>query len=229
LNNPAEARVGQQIILSATLTDSNQKAVAGATIEYSAVSNGIEKQIGTAKTDQNGTALIPFTPVDKGNYLIKAKFSQNENYLASSDSTIVSAGLLSTSLAINAPSEGKVGDAILITATLTDANKQPINQADVQFQVLENGAWALLNSTATNSLGVASTEYNLDKAGTLMIKAMYAGTQEYGGSISTEITLGITEENLILNTLPYIAAIVVAAVAVSVSSAFLIRRRQRRV
>lgn len=229
MSNPAGTKVGQQVILSATLKDSTQKAVEGATIEYSVVSNGTEQPIGTAKTDQNGNAIIPFTPTAKGNYLIKAKFIQNENYLASSDSTIASVALLSTSMTINVPDGGKVGDIVSITAMLTDANQQPINQADVQFQILENGAWTPLNTAVTDSLGVASIQNKLDKTGTLTIRAMYAGTSESGGSISAEKTFGITEENnLFLNALPYTIAIVAIAIAASASSVFVIRRRQRR-
>ena len=229
LSNPGVTKVGQQLMLSATLKDSTQKAVTEGTIEYSVVSDGNEQPIGTAKTDQNGTAMIPFTPTAKGNYLIKAKFIQTEKYLASSDSTIVSVDLLSTSIIINVPDGVKVGDVVLLAATLTDANQAPINQADVQFQVLENGEWANLNTAVTDSEGVATIQYKLDKAGTLKVRAMYAGTSDSGGSNSVEKTFGVREENLIINTLPYTVAVLVVAIVISASSAFVIRRRKKQI
>jgi hypothetical protein len=215
-------------MLSASLKDSGQKAVAGATIVYSVVSNGDEKSIGTAKTDQNGNAIIPFTPDAKGNYLIKAKFVQTQTYLGSSDSTIVSADLLATNIVVNVSDGGKVGDSTAISATVTDANQQPISQAEIQFQVLENGAWTTIGTVTTSSLGDASTQYKLDKAGTLTVRAMYVGTSDYGGSISDVKTLAVTEANSMSNALPYVVAIVAVAVGVSASSAFVMRRRKKR-
>jgi 5-hydroxyisourate hydrolase-like protein (transthyretin family) len=215
-------------MLSATLKDSSQKAVAGATIVYSVVSNGNEKTIGTSTTNQNGNAIIPFTPDTKGNYLIKAKFTQTPTYLASSDSTIVSVDLLATNIVVNVSDDGKVGDSTSLAATLKDANQQPISQADIQFQVLENGAWTTLGTAATNSQGDASIQYKLDKAGTLTVRAMYAGTSDYGGSISDEKTLGVTEANSMSNALPYVVVIAAVAIGVSASSALVIRRRKKR-
>jgi hypothetical protein len=229
LNTPAAAKVGQQVMLSATLTDSSQKAIVGGVVTFSVVANGAEQQIGTAKTDQNGKAIIPFTPTAKGNYLINANFNQNGNYLASSDSTIVSVDLPSTNLAVNVSGGEKVGDSVSITATLTDANQQPINPADVQFQVLENGAWTTIGTAATNLLGDASLQYKLDKAGILTVRAMYAGTADFGGSISDAKTLAVAEEKSMFNVFPYAVGIVAVAIAVSASSAFVMRRRKKRI
>lgn len=151
-------------MLSALLKDSEQRVVAGATIMYSFVSNGNVQSIGTAKTDQNGNVIIPFAPDAKGNYLIKAKFIQTQTYMASSDSTIVSADLLATNIVINVSNGGKVSDSTAISATLTDANQQPISQAEIQFQVLENGGWTTIGTVTTNALGNATSK-SLTKLG----------------------------------------------------------------
>lgn len=228
LNAPTEAKVGQEIMLSSVLKDANQNAIVGATITYSEVSNGVEQQIGTSKTDINGIASIPFTPTANASYFITADFSQNTNYLASSDSQTVSVGLIATTIAISAPANGRVGDAISIDATLTDANQQPIAQANVQFQVLENGVWVPLNSAVTNSLGVASITYNPDKVGTLSIKAVFTGNADNAGSVSSVTILEVTETNLVLNMLPYIV-IAVLAIAIVISVALVFRRRRKEV
>ena len=228
LNAPTEAKVGQEIMLSSVLKDANQNAIVGATITYSEVSNGVEQQIGTSKTDINGIASIPFTPTANASYLITAEFSQNTNYLASSNSQTVSVGLIATIIAINAPANGKVGDAISIDATLTDSNQQPIAQANVQFQVLENGVWVPVNSAVTNSLGVASITYNPDKVGPLSIKAVFTGNTDNAGSVSSVTILEVTETNLVLNMLPYIV-IAVLAVAIVAAVAIVLRRRRKQV
>ena len=228
LNAPAGANIGQEIMLSTTLKDANQKAVVGATIVYSAVSNGVEQQIGSSKTDLNGIASIPFTPTANASYQINAEFSQDSNYLASSDSKIVAVGLIVTNIVISAPANGRVGDAISIDATLTDASQQPIAQANIQFQVLQNGVWVPLNSATTNSLGVASITDNLDKAGTLTIKAVFVGNADYGASARSETILEVTETNLVLNMLPYIV-IAVLAIAIVASVALVFVRKRRKV
>jgi trimeric autotransporter adhesin len=326
LNAPTGAKVGQQISISASLSDANQKEIVGASIEFSVVSSGIEQSVGSSKTDQSGIAVIPFTPTTVTTYQMKAKFSTDAKYLASGDSKTVPVALIKTSISISAQGKGKVGDSIpitailtgenntlipgvamdywvdasgvsssigseftnsssmskrifvptaagnyfltakysgdstytaaskdititiskvetalnvalsnstvknqkyvIITATLTDADQQPIEQANIEFQINQDGVWIPLNSATTNMLGVASSAYKTEKAGTLLVKAIFAGNTKYIGSTSTEKVLEVTEDSIMLTAFPYII-IGVVATAILIPLTLVFRRRKR--
>ena len=324
LNVPSNAKVGQQISLSAALNDANQKAIVGASIEFSVVSSGAEQSIGSSKTDQSGIASLPFTPTTVTALQFKAKFSPDSKYVASSDSKTVTVAQIVTSLSINAPTKGKVGDSIpvtailtgenntliqgvsidylvdtngvsnslgteftnsssmsqrfftpteagtyvltvkyagdstytaaskdvtlaiskvettlnvvlsnstlknqkyvIITATLTDADQQPIEQSSVEFQINQDGVWVPLSSATTNTLGVASTAYKTEKAGTVLVKAIFAGNAKYTETTSTDEVLEVTEDSAMLMAFPII--IVVIAV-VMIGLVLFVRRRRK--
>jgi hypothetical protein len=100
-----------------------------------------------------------------------------------------------------------------------------MGQSNVAFEVLENGVWMPLNAAVTNSHGIASTAYKPDEAGTLTIRATYAGNAKYVESESSQTLLEVTEDNLMLSALPYIIAVLAVAI---IASVFVIRRRKKK-
>jgi hypothetical protein len=189
---PAKGKINQQVTLVATLQDANQKAVSGATVQFTSSVSGVDTGIGSATTDLNGAAKIPFTPSNVTTYTIKAKFVTDATYAASSDSKTMTVDLIKTSLIVNAPTKGKVDDQIPIVATLSDETNQSVEGVAIDYTVASGGTPQKIGTQATNRSSIAVQNFSASAAGTYTITATFAGDDVHAAS-SQEVILTISK------------------------------------
>lgn len=183
------AKLEQTTMISATLEDENQKTISAVTIEFYLVEGVLEETIGTAKTNQNGVASLPYTTTNVGTFQIKAIYSGSTEYLGSSDSKDLTVDPLTTILTLNVVDNTEVGDTITLVATLEDENKNALKGFSIEYFVQSDILWSSMGTAVTNSSGVATKDFTLSEAGTFLLKAVFTGDSKYARSISEEATI----------------------------------------
>ena len=94
----------------------------------------------------------------------------------------------SSMLTLSIPSSCEVGEAITLSATLTDVNGKPIPNEYVDFSV----GGTVVGSASTGSDGVAKLQYTPTSEGSFEVLGSYRGGTEYAScsSESTTLTVG---------------------------------------
>ncbi|MFA6598131.1 MAG: T9SS type A sorting domain-containing protein [Ignavibacteriaceae bacterium] len=178
---PTTAVLGQEVLLSATLTDNdeNGKGVSNQELKFYKISPGtregdtVETYINSGKTDANGFAsLIYFAPMDSVTYSIKVLFAGDANYSAQSDTGKFT---YTTVIKKNCVIQGtdltsKWGKSVVLTARLQESglirNTDLPNQ-EVKFYKISPGTRegdtveAYINFGKTDANGVASVMYTI--------------------------------------------------------------------
>jgi len=202
LEVPTTARVGDTITLGATLTDEEEKALRGVSIEYSIYSGGAWNKIGTAVTNASGMAIRDYTPSEAGTFLLSAEFKGDPTHAdTTSQEVTLIVNKVQTTLTISLSNiTTTIGTSIKISATLNDEDSQPIPRSSVYYQIFNeedwiSGEWTGIGSATTNLQGVASLYFQPTEAGTFRFRAVYEGDPKYGESTSEETNLEVTGGN----------------------------------
>lgn len=89
-----------------------------------------------------------------------------------------------TAVEVDASSSAKVNALFTVKATLTDNASQPLIGEQIEFSVYENEAISSKNGV-TDSDGAATVIFSLSTIGEYVVKAEYAGNDDYSGSNAT--------------------------------------------
>jgi len=192
----------------AKLVDGNGNPMANQIISFSVGG----AQIGSANTDSSGNAVKEYTAnVDAGTYVISASFGGTAaDYENSTKTTDLTVEPFETTLTLEVPS-AMLGEPVSIKATLKDEKGISLQNMDVEFQVSEENVWKTIGSDNTDSSGVASIEYKPTTAGTLKIRAIFAGVTNY--EASSAIADLVVGESIALKLGVAVAAVVIVVVA----------------
>lgn len=185
-------KVEQTVMMSATLKDGNQKAIPNVTIEYY-ILTGVLEPIGSAKTNQDGVASLPYTPTDVGNFTITAIFSESTKYFPSSDSQLLTVNPIATTLTLDVADTARVGDTVTLAATLKDENENPLRGLLIEYYIYSGEAWSNIGTAVTNSSGVATRDFTPSEAGSFLIRAEFGGDAKHAETTSQEATLTVNK------------------------------------
>ena len=191
----------------AKLVDGNGNPMANQTISFSVEG----AQIGSVNTDSSGNAVKEYTAnVDAGTYVISAFFGGTADHENSTKTTDLTVEPFETTLTLEVPS-AMLGEPVSIKATLKDEKGIPLQNMDVEFQVSEENVWKTIGSAKTNPSGIASIEYKPTTAGTLKIRAIFAGVTNYDESSAiADLVVG---ESIALKLGITVVAVVIVVVA----------------
>jgi nitrous oxidase accessory protein NosD/PKD repeat protein len=95
------------------------------------------------------------------------------------------------------PQTANVGRGIIITATLSDEEHNPLFNKTVDFYMLTDQTWEYLGSNITDSNGEAQVLYVPQTTGTFQVKSEYSGSETYNMStniVALEVTVGDQEQ-----------------------------------
>jgi len=185
----------------AKLVDGNGNPMANQMISFSVEG----APIGSVNTDSSGNAVKEYTAnVDAGTYVISASFGGDADHENSTKTTNLIVKF-ETTLTLEVPS-ATLGELVTIRATLKDEKDKPLPNMDVEFQINEEN----IGSAKTDSSGVASIEYKPTTAGTLKIRAIFAGVTNY--EASSAIADLVVGESIALKLGVAVAAVVIVFV-----------------
>jgi parallel beta-helix repeat protein len=87
-----------------------------------------------------------------------------------------------STLIILAQDKANVGEKIEISAVLMDEDNNPIVGALVYFYLSDSSFEDFIGSALTNSFGVATFYYYVEKEGSFQLKALFMGNEKYAGT-----------------------------------------------
>jgi len=212
--DPSSVGKDNSTAITAMLVDGNGSPVTNQEISFSVGTTSI----GSENTDSSGKATQIFLAnVDAGTFAINASFAGTVDYKPSSQTTNLTVEPFKTTLVLDiVPSSTVPGDTVTLKATLKDEKSIPLPNENVEFQI--NGT--TIDSATTDSNGVASIQYKTSIAGTLDVKAVFAGETNYENSYAIDEL--VVEESIALKLGITVAAVVIAA---AVAVLILARRR----
>jgi hypothetical protein len=222
-------KVGDEIPIVATLSDESNQSMQAMSIEYSLVSNEVQEKLGTQTTNSSSMAVQFFTPSAAGTYTIKASYAGDGTHAASSKEVIITINKVQTILQASlSNSTIQPLSVVKISATLTDENQQPIEQAIINYQISEaGGQWTNFTVEMTDFYGVATAWYTPTKVGTTTIRAVYNGDARYVEKIGSEMDLVVIEDQPPFMAIPWIAMSAIFIALTVVLGTFFVRRRRK--
>lgn len=167
---------GDIVDLIATLTNNHNLPVSGKSILFS-VNN---KFVGSAVTNALGIATLPYKIVqNSGTYTVLAEFIEDNNYLASSNTTTLTVPHTPTTIKTEALT-GNKGETVNLKATLMDKiHNTPLAGKTIEFLINNKS----VGSAVTNSNGIATLPYKIIQNGGLYnIEAVFNSDDVYSGS-----------------------------------------------
>jgi hypothetical protein len=181
--NAVTATVEKPATISSTLKDGDGNPINATPIHYYVNSQEISGSPVT--TDSGGISSISYTPSDVGTFTIKAEYVGNQpngKYAGSSTTASLTVNKRNTTLSLSVPASITVGETVNLAATLKKDDGTPLIGETIKFSVNST----VLGSPTTNASGIASIQYTFPSSpGTHVIKAEYAETAKYAGSIDT--------------------------------------------
>ena len=174
--DPSSVKKDSSCTITAKLVNANGDPVANQEISFSVGTTSI----GSENTYSSGKATQIFVAnVDAGTYAISASFAGAVDYKPSKQTTNLTVEPFKTTLVLDiVPSSATLGDKVTIKAILKDEKGIPLPNENVEFQINDK----TIDSATTDSNGVASIQYKTSIAGTLDVKAVFAGETNYENS-----------------------------------------------
>ena len=175
---------------TATLTDANGAAVAGAAVKVA-----IKTKVYTILTDENGAVSLPVNLI-AGTYAINATFEGNDHYEASFVNATIIVNQATATLSAD-DLEMKYKDGSCWAVTLTDPNGEAVAGVKVAF-----GISGKTYNISTDDAGVAKLTINL-QPGIYDINASFSNAQYKADLITATITVNknvptLTAEDLVM-------------------------------
>lgn len=197
---PDEATVGQQITLSATVTG----GTAGTQVEF----RDGETLLCSGTLAADGTVICEWTPTAVGAVDITAHYPGNGTTSPSQSpsATTVEVGATESSLTLTGPASALVGQ----TAELTIEAAGIDDGEDVDIVVGETTI-----GTATVTDGAATFAWTPTEAGTVAIRAEYAGSDTVAPSESAPLTVAVEVSTITSDVTPSLGATVGQPVSLS--------------
>lgn len=169
-DKPQAVADGQETVTwTATVVDANQNPVTGATVEWSS-SSDLAFAAGSSSTDSDGIATISATATKAGSAIVTAKVGQQS--LSAAAVTFV--GDVKSAVISNVQADKTVvlsnnSDKATYTATVLDANQNPVADADVTWTTSLNKLEA--TTSKTNAQGLATVTLKGNALGSATVTA----------------------------------------------------------
>ncbi|UKJ22798.1 Ig-like domain-containing protein [Enterobacter mori] len=154
----AVANGSDSITYEATVTDAQGNTVEGATVNWSADNSDAKLSAAQTTSDSRGVSQITVTSLKAGTVVVSAGTSSTAMKLAGSAAfTADSSSAMVTTLTSDRQSALANGtDSIVLSATVIDANGNPLQNADVSWRSDPATGQLSASTTATNASGVAT-------------------------------------------------------------------------
>jgi large repetitive protein len=191
---PTEAAFGTTVTLSGRLQQSGGAALAGEPLTLTLGSQSCT----TGLTDGNGNASCTITIAQPGGqYPVSANFAGDANWGPSVGSATftVDQASTTTSLVYNGATSAVTGASTTLSATLTDANGNPIAGKSIHLAMGSQSCDAGTDSTGKASCTITITQ----PTGTYPITASFAGDASYAAS-SAAGTFTVTSAGIATTT-----------------------------
>lgn len=172
------------VTISATLKDSSNVAINGATITFKEGST----TLGTGTTNSSGVATYTYTGATTGSHTVSGVFGGDSTYASSTGSVSLTVNKKSTSTALTTSSASvTVGTSVTLTATVTSGGSG-VNGLTVLFK----DGTSTLGTGTTNSSGVATYTTSSLTEGTHSITAVVTETSTYSTSTSSAVSVVVS-------------------------------------
>lgn len=154
----AVANGSDSITYEATVTDAQGNTVEGATVNWSADNSDVKLSAAQTTSDSRGVSQITVTSLKAGTVVVSAGTSSTAMKQAGSAAfTADSSSATVTTLTSDRQSALANGtDGIVLSATVIDANGNPLQNADVSWRSDPATGQLSASTTATNASGVAT-------------------------------------------------------------------------
>ena len=170
---------GDKINLTATILNTHTNTAVSGKLVYFYVNGAL---VGKGVTNSSGVASLIYTITQvSGTYTILAKFTTDNYYLGSSNSSKLTVKVIPTKLTTTSVS-GTKNKRIKLTATLLDTHKNvKIYNQKVYFYV----GGKSVGYTISNKYGIATLYYTIKlKKGTYTFQTKYLSNTTYSGTTS---------------------------------------------
>jgi len=220
-------KIGDDLDLCATLTDFDNRPIAGETVTFYMNST----PIAISTTDNQGVARANYVMNDTGKLEIAVTYLGDKDYtrLPSSDSFGIAVRQVYSSVSLNLPSKASLGQLVVIAAIVKDEVGRPIDKANVDFFVLTEGEWRRIGSARTDVEGVARIPVLFNATGAFDVKVSYAGDWKYSESVAKR-TLAVTTATI--KALPdqmfLFASLVAVAIVIALAGLLKVSRQKLR-
>ncbi|RAP44971.1 MAG: hypothetical protein BZ135_07035 [Methanosphaera sp. rholeuAM6] len=126
-------------------------------------------------SDENGTFTLKHFIDKEATYTVMLFYDETDNYYSTSKETSFRTDKQNTTITVDSIGRTHVGDNIIITGTLRDANNKTVQNATV---TLYNNNEKIATIT-TNTIGSYNYEYTVYSNGTNMILVKYEGNETF--------------------------------------------------
>ena len=190
---------GNNVNLTTTLRDENNKPIAGQTIIFS-INNKI---VGAAFTNINGIATFSYLPVNSGNFIVTAQYQGNNIYSGISGFSNLNVTPFShVYLTANSDNKNpKVGETFTITYKMGNNGPDTAQNVSVSFKIpnglefvsaaVDIGSWKFNQSTGTVTWTIDNVVVG-DPRLYLTLKALNSGSFAITPDISANTTINVT-------------------------------------
>lgn len=169
-DKPQAVADGQEtVIWTATVVDANQNPVNGATVEWNS-SSALAFSAASSTTDSDGIATVSATATKAGSAVVTAKVAQ-QSLSASAVSFMgdVKSAVIGTLAVDKTVVLSNNSDKATYTATVLDANQNPVADAEVNWTTTLNALAAA--TSKTNSQGLATVTLKGNEMGAVTVTA----------------------------------------------------------
>ncbi|MEM2507592.1 MAG: Ig-like domain-containing protein [Nitrososphaeria archaeon] len=217
--NPSSVKIGGTITITAKLLDGNGNPLPGQAINFFIGTT----PLGATNTDSSGNAIKSYTAnIDAGAYIINASFAGSADFGSSSGTTNLIVNPFTTTLTLEVP-QATQGRPVTIKATLKDENNNPVQGANIRFQIYDGTTWSDIGSATTDANGVASINYTPSRTGTFQVRALFNGTTNYFQSTSLTGSLNVGVEYT-----PYYIPVIVVVIVICGVIGYMVYRKRRK-
>lgn len=184
--NQATANGTDAIIYEATVTDAKGNPVSGVAVNWSADSTDATLSVKQTTSDASGKSQISVTSLKAATVIVTAQ--TNDTTAKQADGVKFVADIASAKIA-NVTSDKQSAlangsDAIMVKATVTDANGNALDGADVAWAATPTGANLSAASAKTGSDGVAQVQLTSTSVGKYSVAATINGSSESASDLS---------------------------------------------
>ena len=165
----SNVKVGQVVTITGVLTDENANILAN--VKLTVIVAG---QTFTVNTNDNGEWSLQYTPKSSGAFVVSVKWTGDDDYFGFINSTTFNVAKLKTNSTIVVQKKVKVGQTVKINGVLTDENSRPV--AHTLLTVSVNGK---IYKVTTNSAGMWTLSYKVNKTGKVQVSVSYTGNDVY--------------------------------------------------
>jgi adhesin/invasin len=158
-----------------TVTDANGNKVQNAPVSWSSDQPTAQLSASTVNTDAQGQAQVSVSTIHAGDVVISAQLPGGTASIApaASFNADVSTAQFSAMSADKTQAVANGTDVITLSSTLTDANGNPLADADIDWLASPTGGTTSASSTKTNAQGVSTIRLTSSEVTDYTVKASF--------------------------------------------------------